>query len=201
MATKANISIDQGASFVTDILLTDDAGNPLNLSAYTAQAQMKVNYSSADSISFTTNLSTGQVTLSLNAATTATLTRPRYIYDVLLIDSANTVTRVVEGVVYVDPSVTQPNVTPPVYYTLQVANVQSTIYSGDLVYQSNGSANVVGTVYEVDYLGTLANTANVVILKISNSTGSFITSNTNAIYDVNTAANGMVISVTQSLTE
>ena len=41
MATKANISIDQGTTFTTEILLTDDNGDPLDLSAYTANAQIR----------------------------------------------------------------------------------------------------------------------------------------------------------------
>lgn len=107
MATKANISIDQGTTFSTSIVLTDEGGNSLDLSAYSANGQIRRWYSSSNAISFDTSLSSGQVTLSLNAASTALLTRDRYVYDVILTDSSNTITRVVEGIVTVNPRVTR----------------------------------------------------------------------------------------------
>ena len=99
MATKANISIDQGSTFNTIVSLTDDNGNPLDLTGYTGQAKMRVTYSSVNSTSFGVALSNGQITLSLDANTTSSLTRPRYLYDVLLTDIHGNVTRVLEGVV------------------------------------------------------------------------------------------------------
>jgi hypothetical protein len=107
MATKANIDIDQGTTFQTEVLLTDDSGNPLNLSAYTANAQIRKTYSSLTSVAFTTNLATGEIILSLDANTTANLEAGRYIYDVIVHDGANNVTRVVEGIVTVNPQVTK----------------------------------------------------------------------------------------------
>jgi len=107
MATKANISIDQGATFTTTISLTDESGNLLDLTAYTANAQLRSWYSSSNSVAFTTTLSEGQLILSLNSTSTAALTRNRYVYDVILIDSLQTITRVVEGIVTVNPRVTR----------------------------------------------------------------------------------------------
>jgi len=219
MATKANISIDQGTTFSTSISLSDDSGNQLNLGGYTAQAQIRTWYTSVNSISFQTSLSNGNIILSLDANTTSLLTRPRYVYDVVLTDASNNITRVVEGVIYVDPAITRPQVIPT-YYTLLLANVQASIFDGDLVYQSNGSANVVGTVYYTEgppLLGfgySLANTANtiymandtanVMMIKVSDPSGQFIlTGNNNnfLLYDSNTSANAIVLSVTQSITE
>ena len=187
MATKANISIDQGATFNTVVNLTDDSGNPLNLSGYTAQAELRTSYASINSISFGIALSNGQIALSLNAATTSILTRPRYVYDVVLTDSYNNITRVLEGVVYVDPSVTHASYANT-YYTLQIANVQQTFYAGDLVYQSNGTANIVATIYESDNQmltstytpdGISNAQANVATIKVMNPSGNLsITSNT-----------------------
>lgn len=107
MSTKANIDIDQGASFTTEILLTDEAGNPLDLSAYTANAQIRKTYSSLTAVSFTTTLSNGQVELSLSANATGNLEAGRYVYDVVVHDGSNTITRVVEGIVTVNPQVTK----------------------------------------------------------------------------------------------
>jgi len=107
MATKANISIDQGTSFSTSIILTDESGGLLDLSAYTANAQIRRWYTSSNSVTFDTSLSEGQVTLSLNSSSTALLTRDRYVYDVILTDGNDIVTRVVEGIVTVNPRVTR----------------------------------------------------------------------------------------------
>ena len=216
MATKANISIDQGSTFSTTINLTDDSGNPLDLSAYSAQAQMRTSYASVNAITFSTTLANGVVSLSLNAATTSTLTRSRYLYDVQLIDSSNNVTRVLEGTVYVDPAITHANTTNT-YYTMYLSTVQQTFFPGDTVYQSNGSANITATVYYVsDPLlgygsagtwaggGTLnTNTSNVVIVKVMNPTGVFApTGNTTyLLYSSNALANGVVTNVTSTVAE
>ena len=107
MATKANIVIDQGTTFNTEIYLTDDAGNALDLTAYTANSQIRKWYSSSNAISFAVSLSSGLINLSLTSNTTASLDAGRYVYDVILRDGSNTITRVVEGIVTVTPRVTQ----------------------------------------------------------------------------------------------
>jgi hypothetical protein len=107
MSTKANIDIDQGTSFTTEVLLTDEAGNPLDLSAYTANAQIRKTYTSLTSVPFNTVLSNGQVLLSLSANATGNLEAGRYVYDVVVHDYANNITRVVEGIVTVNPQVTK----------------------------------------------------------------------------------------------
>lgn len=107
MATKANITIDQGASFSTEIILTDEAGNLLDLSVYTGESQIRKSYTSSTAKSFDVNLLDGIVTLSMAANTTATMTAGRYVYDVILVDGANNVTRIVEGIVTVTPRVSQ----------------------------------------------------------------------------------------------
>jgi ABC-type tungstate transport system permease subunit len=107
MATKANISIDQGTSFSTTIILTDENGGLLDLSAYTANAQIRRWYTSSNSVTFDTSLAEGQVTLSLNSSSTALLSRDRYVYDVILTDDNDVITRVVEGIVTVNPRVTR----------------------------------------------------------------------------------------------
>jgi hypothetical protein len=107
MATKANIVIDQGTTFNTTISLTDDAGDPLDLSVYSANGQIRKWYTSSNSTNFTITLSGGDLYLSLNSASTANLSAGRYVYDVILRDNSNTITRVVEGMVTVTPRVSR----------------------------------------------------------------------------------------------
>lgn len=111
MATKANLVIDQGSTFSTDLNLTDDNGDALNLVGYTSNSQIRKWYTSTNaSASFTTsiNTSSGVITLSLTSAQTSNLVSGRYVYDVEINDTASgEVSRIVEGIVTVTPQVTR----------------------------------------------------------------------------------------------
>ncbi|OUX54452.1 MAG: hypothetical protein CBE47_01060 [Pelagibacteraceae bacterium TMED287] len=112
MATLSNIFIDQDATFTTTVTVNDSTGSALNLTGYTAVAQIRKTYlsSSATSmtVAFATDRSTGQITLSLTATQTGALKAGRYVYDLAITtsDSATT-TRVIEGVATVNPSVSR----------------------------------------------------------------------------------------------
>jgi hypothetical protein len=111
MATKANIVIDQGTTFNTSIELTDESGYPLNLDSYTAKSQIRRWYTSTTATDFDIQTANGVVQLSMNAATTSSLTAQRYVYDVVLTSNAdNSVVRILEGYVTVNPKVTVANV-------------------------------------------------------------------------------------------
>lgn len=112
MATKANITIDQGTTFSTQIDLTDENDDPIDLTAYTANAEIRRWYSSTDpaavfDASTGANAAAGIITLSLTSEQTANLEFGRYVYDVKVTDASNTTTRIVEGIVTVTPSVTR----------------------------------------------------------------------------------------------
>ncbi len=109
MATKANIIIDQGTTFSTDIYLTDDNGVAIDLTGYTGASKMRKHYTSSNAQSFTIalNSSDGYVTLSLSSTQTSNLTPGRYVYDVEVVSSSNVVSRIVEGIVTVTPEVTR----------------------------------------------------------------------------------------------
>lgn len=106
---KANIIINQGTTFSTTINLTDDNGDPIDLTGYTGRSQMRKHYTSSNSQSFTVSLNSSQgiVSLALTASQTANLTAGRYVYDVEVISGANVVSRIVEGIVTVTPEVTR----------------------------------------------------------------------------------------------
>jgi hypothetical protein len=202
MATKANIIIDQGSDFSNEILLTDDDGIPLDLSSYTVTSQIRKWYGSSNSVNFNANVINGAVVLTLNADSTSSLSAGRYLYDVLLINPSNTITRVVEGIVTVNPSVTR-TANVQTYYSVLVGNVHGSFYSGDTVYQSNGSANISGLVYNTETLSI--DISNTMMVYISNATGAFVPTmdssyrfySTNTVS--NTSSNGSVITVTTSI--
>jgi len=110
MAAVANLSIDQGATFTSDITVKDINGNVFDLTGYTAVAKLAKGYSStrtrtAMTTAFATDRTTGVLTISLTATQTAALDPERYVYDVEIISSSNTVTRVLEGIITVRPEV------------------------------------------------------------------------------------------------
>ena len=109
MATKANIIIDQGTTFSTTINLTDEDELPVNLTGYTGDAEIRKHYTSSNSQSFSVSLggTAGIIVLSLTALQTANLAAGRYVYDVEITSSSNTVSRIVEGIVTVTPEVTR----------------------------------------------------------------------------------------------
>ena len=108
MATKANLVIDQGATFSTDLTLTDENGDALNLNGYSSNSQLRKWYTSSNSVAFSTsvNTATGVITLSLTSDQTANISAGRYVYDVE-ISNGTTISRVVEGIITVTPNVTR----------------------------------------------------------------------------------------------
>jgi len=112
MAAIANLSIDQGASFSSDVTVKDANNNAFNLTGYTAAAKMAKGYASTRTrTTITATISgdptTGVVTLSMTSADTASLDAERYVYDLEITQtSTGTVTRVIEGIISVRPQVT-----------------------------------------------------------------------------------------------
>jgi len=110
MAIIANIYIDQGTDYSITVDVTDSAGDILNLSGYTASAQIRKTYSSSTvSETFSTSIAeaTGQVTLSLTDTQTSGLSSGRYVYDLNITSSGGSTSRVIEGQAIVTPGVTR----------------------------------------------------------------------------------------------
>ena len=111
MAAYVEITIEQGANLTSTVTVNDTQGDSVNLSTYSASAQLRKSYysSSANTLTATiTGNANGQITLSMTAANTANLTPGRYVYDLIIRNSTdNSVTRVVEGTAVVLPSVTR----------------------------------------------------------------------------------------------
>lgn len=108
MAVRANIQVDQGASFTAQVQLNDPIGTPIDLSSYSVAAKLRKNYASINSVSFSASgNSSGTIVLSMNAAVTTALSSGRFVYDVLLTDGSGTKVRVLEGQVTVTPGVTR----------------------------------------------------------------------------------------------
>ena len=109
MALKANLLIDQGSTYSTTLSLTTETDEAMDLTGYSGAAQIRKHYTSSNSYSFGVELNStaGTVTLSMSANNTANIASGRYVYDVEITSGSGAVTRVVEGIVTVTPSVTR----------------------------------------------------------------------------------------------
>lgn len=107
MAIKKNLIIDQGTTYSANIDLLDAGGEPMDVTGYTSRSQFRKHYTSTNSVSFTTSLSTGKLTLSLASNATVNVAAGRYVYDAEIVDASNNVTRVVEGIITITPEVTR----------------------------------------------------------------------------------------------
>lgn len=110
MAAIANLFVDQGTTFNTSVLVTNDDSSAFDLTGYTVAAQLRKSYSSSTAVDFTAEVATpttaGQINLTLSATQTGALEEGRYVYDVE-VSKDGTVTRVVEGLISVSPQVTK----------------------------------------------------------------------------------------------
>jgi hypothetical protein len=108
MAIKSNLVVDQGANFIHNVYLIDSNGDAFDITDFTANAQIRKTYTSTtyNTINVTLGGNTGLVTLSMNAAVTANLTNSRYVYD-LQLHANNVTSRILEGIVTVNPEVTR----------------------------------------------------------------------------------------------
>ena len=112
MAAIANLRVEQGATFSSDVTVKDSDGNAFDLTGYSASGSLAKGYSSSfyDRTSFTCTIatpSTGVITLDLTADQTNALEEGRYVYDVEITASDSTITRPIQGIVTVRPNVTR----------------------------------------------------------------------------------------------
>lgn len=109
MAATINIIIDQGSDFeyVYELMAN---GVPQDTTGLSVKASMKPEYTSTNSVLFTSSLSGSNLTLSMPANTTANLNAigpvpGTWVYDAILY-SNTTLQRVIQGRVQVTPQVT-----------------------------------------------------------------------------------------------
>lgn len=107
----AELTVDQGTTFETSIDLVGDDGAAINIAGYVFQGQIRKSYYSSNvtaNLTITTLSNTsGNVLVTIDAATTANIKPGRYLYDVKMTDTENIVTRIVEGVLTVTPQVSR----------------------------------------------------------------------------------------------
>jgi hypothetical protein len=111
MASFLELSCDQGSSFSVNLDLTNDDGAAINVAGFTFTSSIRKSYYSANVTANLTvtiaNSAAGNVALSMNAATTTNIAAGRYLYDVKMVRTDNTVSRVIEGIITVFPQITK----------------------------------------------------------------------------------------------
>jgi hypothetical protein len=109
MAIKSNIVIDQGTDFEVTINVRDANTTAIALTGFTGQAQLRKYYTSSRKYDFnvTVSANTGEVTLAMSAANSALISSGRYVYDCVLVSNTNVVSRIVEGIVTINPRVSR----------------------------------------------------------------------------------------------
>ena len=107
----AELTVDQGSTFESTIDLVSDDGAVINVAGYIFTGQLRKSYYSANATANLTltivNAANGNVKVSISAANTANIKAGRYLYDIKMTDTSNTVTRLVEGVITITPQVTR----------------------------------------------------------------------------------------------
>ena len=108
-AIVINLVIEQGTDFEAEFNISDELGNPLNLTNYTVISTLKKSFYSKTSVAFNTliyDAQNGIIKISMPHTTSSTLKGGRYVYDVVIVANNNGLKRrVLEGVVTVTEGV------------------------------------------------------------------------------------------------
>lgn len=107
MASRSNIYIDQGADFRITIELFDGDDDDLIIDSFSFYGDMKKMYSSVSTASFSIEKANNDITLTLSANTTGDLKPGKYEYDVLMKKPTGEISKVVEGLAIVVPTITE----------------------------------------------------------------------------------------------
>lgn len=110
MAISAYLDIDQGSDFVAEFTLENDDETPIDLTGFEVYSQFRKSYGATSGYDFSTAVSdrlNGKITLSLSGIESSSIKPGRYLYDVEIISLTNAKTRVVEGILTINPEITR----------------------------------------------------------------------------------------------
>jgi hypothetical protein len=110
VATVSNLYVDQGSFFRTYVTVSNTDGAPLDLTNYTVASQMRKSYQSSTAYNFTgsiTNPVQGRVRIELSSEQSRLIPAGKYLYDLEVTAPNGEKTRVVEGIVLINPEITK----------------------------------------------------------------------------------------------
>ena len=104
-----NISIDGGTNFTATYTIASPSGAVLDLTGYTATSKVRKYPTSPSSESFAVGIAsdTGKITISMASTVTATLSEGRNYYDIIITSPASVTSKVIQGMVMVNPTVSE----------------------------------------------------------------------------------------------
>ena len=107
----SNLVVNAGSDFSQVFTLQSASSNSaLDLTGYSVKSQMRKHAGATGVTTFTASVfdaTHGKIRIGLTTSSTLSLKPGRYVYDVVVTDTSNTVTRVVEGMVLVREGVTR----------------------------------------------------------------------------------------------
>lgn len=115
MNNQINLYIDQGSDWSTGLDFSNDDGTPVNITGYSFFSNIKTSYYTsnvlANLVVTALNPIAGNAMISLAGNVSANLSAGEYLYDILMIDTSNNVTRILNGILNLNPGIT--NIAPP----------------------------------------------------------------------------------------
>ena len=105
-----NFIIDQGATFTRQLTVKEN-NSAMDLTGYSVASKMRSTHDSSTVVgTFTctiSNATSGIITVSMSASTTADIEEAIYVYDLEITSGAGIVTRLLQGQITVNPEVTR----------------------------------------------------------------------------------------------
>jgi hypothetical protein len=116
-----DIQIDQGADYIDTILMISTTGTVVAVNNYIFNSQLRTSYVTANATDiinvFVSDAMNGVVTIYYPAANSANISAGKYVYDIVMKDTANITTRIMSGIATVTPQATWiANISPPLPY-------------------------------------------------------------------------------------
>lgn len=113
MAAQKNFEVDQNATFTFEVQYLDEDENPIQLNFHTAKMQVrdvqggkKLAFTLTEQDGITISPTLGKLSISISAERTNKMFYPKSAYDLVLIDPSVNKTRLLEGYMTLNRSVT-----------------------------------------------------------------------------------------------
>lgn len=110
MASIVYLDVDQGSDFGVELDIQNDDGTPMNLVGFQVFSQFRKSYNSVIGYSFQTTVVNGlqgKLQLSLAGTVSSGIRPGRYLYDIEVYSPGQRKTRIVEGIVTINPEITR----------------------------------------------------------------------------------------------
>jgi hypothetical protein len=111
MAISTFLDIDQGSDFISILELENDDETSMDLTGFQVYSQFRKSYGSVTAHAFEATIlspaNLGKIRLKLSGVNSSLIKPGRYLFDVEIISTASIKTRVVEGILTINPEITK----------------------------------------------------------------------------------------------